>query len=209
MKKNLSLAVIAASLVLLGSCKKEEIKSTEISGNQTTLFNGSKNPNILSTTEPVGGPPIALQLQPDGTYKAFYSGVTLTFSNITKRVPPYQDGEPVGTVSVSSDYSSGVAVSQDEGPYFSGYQLVYGMPAGYVSGLNAYRIAYSNYIFDKKGDNGQLLQSNIPLINDFVPSIDNQLRPITGKVVMWSSAASGLAVVKYDYVGPKQMVYIE
>jgi len=206
MKSNLSLAAIAASLVLLVSCKKEQTPNSEISGNQTSLFNGSKNPNIVSITEPVGGPPIALQLQSDGTYKAYYSGVTLTFSSISKRVPPYQNGEPVGSVMVSSDYSSGVAVGQDEGPYFSGYQLVYGMPPGYLSGLNTYRNAYSNYIFDKKGANGELLQSNIPIINDFVPSIGTQERPITGKVVMWSSAESGLAVVKYDYVGPKQIV---
>ncbi|MGN7987711.1 hypothetical protein ACTJKC_10230 [Pedobacter sp. 22226] len=203
MKKNVPLTLIFALLAIFSSCKKEDSVPTGGIEEKNTVSNREKNDLIMRGTEPVGGAPVDLQLQSDGSYLAYYAGVTLTFTDVSRRTPPYQSGEPVGSISIYANASSGVTVSSDGGPYFSGYQLVYGMPPGYLSGLSNYRTAYSDYIFDKKNSSGELLQPNIPIINDYLPSISGQTKIITGKVVMWKSSESGLAVVPYDYVGPK------
>jgi len=197
----------AALLVLLMasvSCKKDE---TNISNQQEVFVN--KNGNKLAYNEPAGGQMVFLLPQNDGSFMAAWKAGTVKLAYASQRVEPYLDGQPIGNMTIvevgqtfNSIWSDGPYITAEKGFGMGGGSSIPNLKAG----LAQYRDKYEKYITNARDASGALIQPNIPYLADFVSGGGVGSAVFLGKVVMWRNSPSHMAIVPYDYVGPKEVI---
>jgi len=188
-----------ALTVILGftACKKNQ-EDGPVENPKLQLTNQTSNVPGQGNSE------VYIQHQADGTYLAGWGSTTIRFQQILHKTSAFYDGEQVVDMLIINEnhqYTSVYTI----GPYFI---LVLPTIVGSVGPtheeIQALQTAYNNFIEHKLDNNGTLLQSKMPNLEDYVKVEDNGQIIVTGQVVLSHASPSTLSVVPSTFVAPAQ-----